>query len=192
MKKAILYLSALLLFLCVSSFGLAFDDQRRGFILGGIFGTGLVTWTEFRDDVEYNNGTDIAIHTGFRIGGGFKGDRVMLYYLYDFTFFNKEYNHSGNFDRQTIGFTGLGVSYYFKPTSPSLYINAGIGVSLWFKQFETYPIPYPGPGAMGGIGYEFARHWSVECGVMWGRISPGLEDRWNLLAFSLSIVGIAY
>ena len=90
MKKAILYLSALLLFLCVTDFGLAFDNQRRGFILGGIGGMGLVTWTEFRDDVEYNNGTDIAVHTGFRIGGGFKGDKVMLYYWYDLNFFNIE------------------------------------------------------------------------------------------------------
>jgi len=82
--RRILFISALLLFLCVSSFGMAFDNHRQGFIIGGLGGIAVTTWNEFElrgeDDVKVNNGTNFAIHADFRIGGGFKGDKVMLYW----------------------------------------------------------------------------------------------------------------
>ena len=99
-------------------------------------------------------------------------------------------------NRTISGIMGLGVSYYFKPTSPSLYINAGIGVSVWYRLLsETTWRRFPGPGAMGGIGYEFTRHWSVECGVMWCNNMMALffsGSNVDSLAISLSIIGIAY
>ena len=89
------------------------------------------------------------------------------------------------------GIVGLGVSYYFKSTSPSLYINAGRGISMWESILRF------GVGRMGGIGYEFTRHWSVECGVMWGKNMEAFDPfsrtiKVDSLAISLSIIYIAY
>ena len=197
--RRILFISALLLFLCVSSFGMAFDNHRQGFIVGGLGGIAVVTWKD--EGVWVNgyelvaDGTNIALHIDFRVGGGFKGDKFMLYFWSVCNWFSIEnYYDPDDPDNpedqlRIFGIGGLGVSYYFKPTSPSLYINAGIGIAMW-NIFQA------GVGAMGGIGYEFIRHFSVECGVMWCNdmqywyaISSSNVDS---LAISLSIIGIYY
>ncbi len=192
--RRILFISALLLFLCVSSFGMAFDNHRGGFIIGGLGGIAVNTW---KDDELWIKGykidayeTNIALHIDVRIGGGFKGDKFMLYFWGIGNWFRIEnyYDPADPDDPKDYsiinGIGGLGVSYYFKPTSPSLYINAGIGYSMWH-------ISNVGYGAMGGIGYEFTRHWSVECGVMYGYTGI-FYTRMEFLAITLSIIGIAY
>ncbi len=195
--RRLLFISALLLFLCVSSFGMAFDNHRQGFIIGGLGGIALDTWNVLEEVDDYerkvDHGDKISLHVDFRIGGGFKGDKFMLYewfvvdllvgetYDYDY----KEYSYL-----TIIFFGGPGVSYYFKPTSPSLYINAGIGIAMWSAPTSHQP----GVGAMGGIGYEFTRHFSVEFGVMWCKGMIALMDPSNVdsLAISLSIIAIDY
>ena len=178
MKKLILFISALILFICVSSFGMAFDDHRRGFIIGGLGGIALVTWRDIEDDVEVNNGTDFSIHTDFRMGGGFKGDQFMLYFwgIGNWVVMERVYWDKGI---PLWLIPGVGMSYYFRPTSPSLYINAGIGIF---------------PSLMGGIGYEFAPHWSLEAGIMYlfDYDVWGFRRGFNAFAIALSIVGIAY
>ena len=184
--KNVLFISALLLFLCVSSFGIAFDNQRRGFIIGGIGGIAGNTWHE----QDGTSDTDFAIHTDFRIGGGFKGDKWMLYYWNVANWYNID-DPGGN-DLTVNGITMIGASYYLKPTSPSLYFNAGIGASGWSRRWnQSSRDNHTGFGAMGGIGYEFRRHWSVEAGIMWGQSSTS-DGKPNFLACTLSIIGIAY
>ncbi len=184
--RRILFISMLLLFFYVSSFGMAFDNHRRGFIIGGLGGIAVNTLKDVREDVKGGDGTNIALHIDFRIGGGFKGDKFMLYFWYVMNWLYPLFMVRGVGDTDFVitGIEGLGVSYYFKPTSPSLYINAGIGLPLW----DGLAL---GAGAMGGIGYEFTRHWSVECSVMWGN-SISFDANYNNLAISLSIIGIAY
>ena len=186
----------LLLFLCVSSFGIAeiaYDNHRQGFIIGGLGGIAANAWKELRNDVTYADGTNIALHIDLRIGGGFKGDKFMLYYWDVMNWLTPIFIAGDTTDFTISGITGIGVSYYFKPTSPSLYINAGTGISMWYRYIDGIIF---GPGFMGGIGYEFARHWSVECGVMWGHPIWGYpfeaEYKINSLSISLSIIGIAY
>ena len=192
--RKIVFVSTLLLFLCVSSFGLAFDNHRQGFIIGGIGGIAVNHWREQEDpdiDEAYWTGTNVAIHTDFRIGGGFKGDKFMLYYWNTVNWFRL---NQGNVNDLTInGITGIGASYYFKPSARSLYINAGIGASSWVRGITDINTADRslGLGLMGGIGYEFARHWSVELGVMYGRASTS-DGKPNFVAGTLSIIGIAY
>ena len=162
-----------LLFLYVSSFGMAavnqlFDNHRRGFIIGGLGGIAVNTWDEYKesdpDDVKVNNGASLAIHADFRFGVGL-GDKFMIYYWTVVNSFGgQDYDYKSEPSFLTFTFLmGPGVSYYFKPTSPSLYINAGIGGHLW-----DLALPSIGYGVMGGIRYEFTQYWSMECGVMWG------------------------
>ncbi len=191
--RRILFISMLLLFLCVSSFGIAeiaFDNHRQGFIIGGLGGIAVNTWVEYEyyepDYVKVADGTNIALHIDLRIGGGFKGDKFLLYNWFVMNLFGGA-NYVDKLLNRYLTFNfiwGPGVSYYFKPTSPSLYISAGIGFGTW--GFWT-----TGAGATVGIGYEFIRHWSVECGVMYGYTGINYT-RVDYLAISLSIIGIAY
>ncbi len=191
--RRILFISALFLFLCVSSFVMAFDNHRYGFIIGGLGGIAVTTWDGFNDnEVIIAEGANITLHFNLRIGGGYKGDKFMLYHwfvvdlLVGENLVGENYDYSSKADRDlAISFiTGPGVSYYFKPTSPSLYICSGIGFGNWNG------VAF-GVGAMGGIGYEFTRHWSVECGVIWSK-NVFFDFMVNSLAISLSIIGIAY
>jgi hypothetical protein len=187
--RRVIAVSALLIFICVSSSGMAFDNHRRGFIIGGLGGVGLIIWNELEDNVKVNNGTDFVLHTDFRIGGGFKSGKILLYlwgggnwFLYDREDGDKDIDVSRNI--------GVGMSYYFKPTSPSLYISAGIGRSSVGAHifFNT------GMGIIGGIGYEFAPHWSVEIDVMYGnpKYTNDTTRNTNFYAITCSLIGIAY
>ena len=188
--RRILFISTMIFYICVSSFGMAeiaYDNHRQGFIIGGIGGVAVNTYKD-RAGSKDEDGANIALHTDLRIGGGFKGDKFMLYY-WEVTNLFLPIPIAGDNTFFTIsGITGAGVSYYLKPTSPSLYINAGAGISVWYRYYEGLIF---GLGFMGGIGYEFTQHWSVECGVMWG--NPRYEeDKIKSFAISLSIIGIAY
>ena len=46
--KRVLFISALVLFICVSSLSMAFDNHRRGFIIGGLGGIALGALTVAR------------------------------------------------------------------------------------------------------------------------------------------------
>ena len=117
MKKVILLCSVVLLFLCVSSFAMAFDNHRRGFVIGGLGGIALNIWNQSVNGNKSGNETDLALHTDFRIGGGFKGDKFMLYYWNAVNWFGME-NVLGEKVIITSGVTGIGASYYLKPSSP--------------------------------------------------------------------------
>ena len=192
--RRIIFIVLLVLFMGATSLGMAFDNQRRGFIIGGLGGVAFNFWNQSIDSTKSDTETDFAVHTDFRIGGGFKGEKLMLYYWNIVNWFGMD-NVLGEKVIITSGITGLGLSYYFKPTSPSLYMNGGVGVSIWAAPFEADTEAWYGFGFMGGLGYEFSPHWSVECGVMWGnpnKTEMGYKFQTNALAITLSIIGIAY
>ena len=204
--RRILFISTLLLFICVSSFGMAFNNHRSGFIIGGLGGFCVDNWSMVDEDgVKIDSGTANGLHFDFRIGVGFKGDKLMLYCWGLVNYFG-----GGSYSPAFNMMYGIGVSYYFKPIAPSFYVNAGFGIQqysyhtrpnwIWFGYHTE---EYLGPGIMGGIGYEFARHWSMEFGVMWSYPRYQYDDddifdeykadkAINSLAITLSIIRIAY
>ncbi len=187
MKKVILFISVSFFSLCVLSPGMAFDNHRKGFIIGGLDGAGLTIWEELDDGVKVDDGSDLLVHTDFRIGVGLE-DRVILYFWLAL-----------NWAEHYSGFAGYAMSIYFNDTSPSAYISFGLGpVDGWRGSFLGEE---SGFGVMGGIGYEFARHWSVEVNIMAGKSSvdpfcffcfdPIILGA-NFFTITLSIIGIAY
>jgi hypothetical protein len=113
---------ALFPFICVSSSGMVFDNRRRGFIKGVIGGGALNIWNQSAGDFKSDNETDFAVYTDFRIGGGFRGDKFMLYFWMPLNWFAME-NVLGDKVIIWSGNAGVGASYYFKSVSPSLYVN---------------------------------------------------------------------
>jgi hypothetical protein len=181
--RRILFIPVLLLFLCVSKFGMAFDNHRRGFIIGGGGGISYNVFHYVDDDIETDDESisSTLYHLDFRIGSGENNDKLMAYYwlrpymppIYIIQMF--------------------GVSFYLKQHAPSLYFNAGAGIA---------GIIIVGPGFIGGIGYEFGPHWSMELGIIY--VGPKVISPLYLfgdtsavydlssLAIRLSLIGIAY
>ena len=192
--RRILFVFALILFICVSSFGLAFDNHRGGFIIGGLGGVAWMAWTQSIDNAWGDRVTNSALHTDFRIGGGTKDDIFMLYYWNAVNWFRME-NVLGDEITMISGLTGVGWSLYFKPTSPAWYFHMGFGVSVWTAPFEPDAEAWYGWGLKMGVGYEFARHWSIECSLMRGNpmtTESGMDFQTDIFAIALSIIGIAY
>ncbi|MBP2681377.1 MAG: hypothetical protein H6Q78_1240 [Candidatus Krumholzibacteriota bacterium] len=172
----------------------AFDGNRKGFILGGGIVPAFTSYSvEVSDDFFGNYTTDretkFGLATDFRIGGGIT-DKVMLYYANKVSWFSVDGEMDGSV---TIahGIGLIGVSYYLEAAAPSVYFVGTLGLSSWSAPFEENSDTWSGFGVGGGVGYEFAKHWSVEGMLTWG--NPG-DDYTTIDAFSflVTITGIAY
>ena len=89
---------------------------------------------------------------------------------------------------------GVGTRYYLDPQSP-FFLAGSIGLSLWDAVFEENSDGWLGFGILGGVGYEFRPHWSVEAGLGWGNPSKsesGITAESNALAFLVTVNGLAY
>ncbi|UCG60972.1 MAG: hypothetical protein JSV52_11665 [Candidatus Zixiibacteriota bacterium] len=60
----------------------------------------------------------------------------------------------------------IGLTYFFRPEAPSLYIYSGIGFAI-FPTFIDNDI-VPGLAAVAGGGYEFMRHLTVDVEFLYG------------------------
>ena len=166
----------------------AFDGNRKGFILGGGLGPALTSLGQGYDDpldVEELSAreNELGLATDFKIGGGIT-EKFSLYYVNNVSWVR----FSGVTIAQGTG--GLGATYYMEVSAPSLYFVGMIGMSsLWF--FFGGVGGYPGFGMGGGVGYEFAKHWSVEGVATWGHLGLEVESI-NAFSFLVTVSGIAY
>lgn len=172
----------------------AFDGNRKGFILGGGIGPVVTSYTvEVDDDFFGNYTTDreskFGLATDFRIGGGIN-EKFMLYYANRVSWFGVDDEmEDGVTIAHGIGLVGL--SYYLEAAAPSVYFTGTVGISSWSAPFEEDSDTWSGFGIGGGVGYEFARHWSVEGVLTWG--NPGDESMTvSALSFFVTVIGIAY
>ena len=145
---------------CFVTDALAWDGQRKGFILGFGLGPGL---TSFTQTVEYkgmretsDRENEFGLQTDFKIGYA-PNNFLQIYWMSKVSWFIAH------------GVAGLGISYYFKPESPSPYLTGGLGYSSWTTPFEVGAEAWYGPGLSVGVGYEFFRHWSAEVNLSWGK-----------------------
>ena len=173
---------------------LPFDEKREGFIIGGGLGPALTSWSQTIGSITSNPQNDFNINTDFRIGGGFKGEQSMFYYWNRISWLSMV-NVYGDKVIITSGITGLGLSYYFKPFTPSFYLLGCLGLSFWGTPFEPNSKTWLGVGLIGGVGYEFIKHLSVEVTTMWGNPSIselGTRITTDALTVAVTVIGIAY
>jgi hypothetical protein len=199
MKKVIFLLPALLLFFCVSTPVMAFNNQRKGFIVGVHGGIGLNIWDEWNEIGESYGGSDYVFRIGLRIGGGIS-DRVVMY-LFTENYLNLSDGYSdyestewADYHLDQYQFSGFGISIYLRPTTPSLYIFLGAGniPDLWHG-VGLNPNPFLGGAITGGIGYEFFRHFSTEANIIWRQKEEmASSPHQQILTLAISVVAIAY
>jgi len=105
---------------------------------------------------------------------------------------------------QIYGLVGLGLSYYSNKLPPSFYLTVDVAFPMWnsswfppdFSNEETQS----GIGLSGGIGHEFARHWSAEFNLTWASLTreyysdmehEAISDI-DYLSFGLTINALGY
>lgn len=129
---------------------LAFNGERKGFVLG--FGLG---WGGVRPDSP----ADPSLMVGdmnLKLGVGIS-DRLLIYY-------------SGHTGLATDGDVGAGYmrpsvagAFYLRPGSPSFYFLTELGTTVDLDNYNSGDIGLTvGPTVSLGVGYEVARHWSFE------------------------------
>ena len=198
--KVLIFIVAFCLCFGLTTVAVSFDGKREGFIIGGGLGPAFTSWTGTYESpgspMTSETWNEFSIHTDFRIGGGFKGEQFMLYYWNKFNWFIKE-NVNGDKIIYTSGITGPGCNIYFQPKAPTFYLLGGLGMHVWGTPFEPESETFLGIGLMGGLGYEFSKHWSIEATATWGAHGhgdPETGEDVGLSAYSIAItvIGTVY
>lgn len=182
------------LLLVSASTAQAFDGYRRGFVLGGGLGPGLLLAKQkveglgFSAESEWDN--EFALVTDFHIGAGLN-DKLVLYY-------SSRVNWFWPLDGGTTLSNGIGtvaINIYTQSTAPSAYFTVGLGLSTLDAPFEEGAEASYGPGMRLGVGMELNPHWSMEFALTYGRADEdigGLEFQSHLLSVQIVAIGMAY
>lgn len=194
------------LVLSLAPTAVAFDGDRKGFVLGAGIGGGAVSFTQTLSEgtlsVSSDRESKAAFVTDFHIGGGIDATTV-LSYTARVSWFSLEVIRSIDVDVVELGdvviSSGVGVltlTKYAQAEAPSTFVRGGVGFSTWDAPLESEAQdPLVGLGALVGFGYEFSPHWSVEISATWGLPSTesvGVELETNAFSVHLAVVGMAY
>jgi hypothetical protein len=154
----------------------AFDGQRKGFVIGFGLGGGYTTFTQTIEFMGLSETGDrenkFGLHTDIKIGYA-PSNQLLIYWMNNFTWFSTENIFDDNVTFAS-GVSGFGFSYSFSSEDKSAFLRGGIGGSAWMAPFDSDIDSWYGFGVVGGFGYEFAKHWSIEAIVMWS--NPTSED----------------
>jgi len=158
-RKFLLIISLLIF----SHQSLAFDDDRKGFMIGIGLGIQKTNINERNLNAASNSETGMA--TSFKIGGGIT-QRFSLYYVRSASWFNAPYTEDSNTSDiyYVSGLSGLGASYYFQNSAPSAYITSAIGIGDFAAPLEDDIDSDTDTGSafMVGGGYELNKHIQFE------------------------------
>jgi len=162
----------------------SWDGERQGFILGGGLGYGL---TSFKNTLSTGEEREQggAFMTELKIGYA-TNNQIAMYFTNKSSWFSRDAEETeirGD-DLILSSFTGGGMSYYFKPDTPSLFVSGGMGVLSWR---EDRTGTHHGYGLFAGGGYEFAKHFSAELNVLHG--NPWEANRVITIMATINILG---
>ncbi len=155
--------------------------QRKGFILGFSMGPSLSFIHAGKDDGSKYDKTHFGIGFDFKIGYAFTNQFSFQYNHKGAIFFSDAITKERSEEQKIIATllfpffpltfshnnAGFGMTYYFKPTHPSFFIDGQFGFSIypigdWFNDLSG------GTALSFGAGYEFAEHWSVSGSALFG------------------------
>jgi hypothetical protein len=143
------------------------DNTRKGFIFGLGLGGGYQTYDAEITGMDTERSDKFALASDLRIGGGLN-DQLILYYGNRMSWFDFDGLWADE-EYAAFGVNGLGVSYFFKPQAPSLYLVGSVGIAYWMWPGNISDWEGDGFGFSAGIGYEFKRHLVVEGTLGWGQ-----------------------
>jgi hypothetical protein len=195
MRIRLVFLTALLLTATVAQRAEAFDNNRRGFLLGLALGPAWVSYDlkavvedpgqppELRD---LDRDDSFAFGIDFRIGGGLS-DRVMLFYLARIPWFSNPISGRGS-SSITTGINALAATYSFRDEAGGPYVLGGLGLASWSNGFPLGSTEsWWGFGVIAGAGWEIQPHFPVEITAHWGK-PTGSVLGFDTEATTLSVV----
>lgn len=177
----------------------AFDGKHRGFLLGGGLGVGVDTVRpeiSDRGDFIVIRGDDVsyaALGTDFKIGGGVS-ERTMLYFHSQGAWFG-DTDVNGDDVTYSSGVAGLGVTWFTSSKPHSFFLTGTMGIASLDLPFEDDFPEWTSFGVILGVGYEFARHWSVDGSFVIGapdRTESGITGRVNSVSLLFTVTALAY
>ena len=179
---ALVTIGALLVTLIPIDSAMAFNDQRRGFILGGGAGLGFASVhynSAYRSDVE-----SLGFQTAFIIGGGVSDQFTISYTGLQLW---------GSQDYDEVGFAllpSVEARYFLSPVAPSTFWTLGFGLAVYDDNLGDWGIG-AGLAPHVGFGYEFKRHYSAELHLAYtlGDVDRGHKPLFNLM---LLVTALAY
>lgn len=177
-KKIIVLLVVATVFLAVAP-DLSADGHRKGFVFGlgiGAGNSGYTTtwyrysywpiWTETEVTARQSSW---ALATDFKIGFGLS-DHVILAYTNKVMWMSFVEPVGQESQAAISGATMLGLSYFLKSGTPSLFFSGAVGAAVWsrFPQANNEDERWLGLGLSLGVGFEFSRHWMIELSALKG------------------------
>lgn len=172
----------------------AFDGYRRGFVLGGGLGPGVLFGKQsvrgFGESAQSDWESEFALVTDFHIGAGIN-DKLVLYY-------SSRVNWFWPYDGGTTLTNGIGtvaLNIYTEPTAPSVYFTVGLGLTSLDAPFEDDAEASYGPGFRLGVGTEFNPHWSMEFALTYGTVDDdfgGITIETDMVSLQIVAIGMAY
>jgi hypothetical protein len=153
-------------------------EDRSGLLLGVALGSSAIS-----ADVGPSGGKTAQVDTSDEDGaafslriGGAVGDRGALYFLSQSSATEAERGHN---------LTGIGASYYFSKSGPSIYLTGGLGFGMVTYADSTEP-EGKGRAAMAGIGLELGWGLNVELNHMRVSTTPETETTVDGLDYEIA------
>lgn len=180
MRKYCFVLGLILIVAFVSTQALAFDGDRKGFMLnlGAGFGQGKVSYSDANGSQSLD-GTGFS--TDFKIGAGLSPQAV-LYYT------NRVVWWSDGFS-WTTGMSAVGFSYFLKPEAPSFFFSGSLGLGVASIESSASDTGF---GFGLGVGFEFTRNWTVEASFLSAKVAEEGDESLTASNFALTISWFAY
>jgi len=161
----------------------AFDGKRKGFIIGGGMGGGFLSNKTFFTSSSNIERVGVFL-TKFKIGYA-PSNTLEIYYMLEGLWWRRN-----RFTSTLFGVSAVGITKYFDNVSETgLFVSGGIGFTGFLQVSEG---SFSGYGLIGGVGYEFSRHWSIEADLLYSKTedrrgidfdSFGVRVSVNVLAF---------
>lgn len=173
-------ITALALFLFVTSSSFGFDGNRKGFVLGGGLGVGVTAgWSGSvynSSTLQFVDTSESAAGPGFNllIGHGWNNKNLMVF---EFNFSDYQSEVFGQSPRIAQGFAGGVWYHFFKPADRSFFTAVGMGMYRFVVYTSNWVSQDLGTAIIWGGGYEFARHFLIGTYFVFGRISADIEGR---------------
>ncbi len=187
MKLSVLLLIVLLL---VSASAMAFDGQRKGFVLGGGLGFSPSSKIELSSS-PHESTYDFSISkagVGLNILIGYAWDeKNMLVYEGNVTAYDP--GDSGSDVVYAQGFDGISWYHYYGDAGKTFFTTVGLG-TYQFQDSEDTSFDM-GFGILLGGGYEFSRHWQVG-GYLGIGSTTYLDSDYDHVHFSVLVSVVAF